>query len=39
MVDAEPGAAELLLDLELLAADRPELRTMASQLHVLARRR
>ena len=35
----EPGAAELLLDLELLAADRPELRTMASQLHVLARRR
>ncbi len=39
VVDAEPGAAELLLDLELLAADRPELRTMASQLHVLARRR
>jgi len=38
VVDAEPGAAELLLDLELLAADRPELRTMASQLHVLARR-
>jgi len=35
----EPGAADLLLDLELLAADRPELRTLASQLHVLARRR
>ena len=35
----EPGASELLLDLEMLAADRPELRTMASQLHVLARRR
>jgi SAM-dependent methyltransferase len=34
----EPGAAELLLDLELLATSRPELRTMASQLHVLARR-
>jgi len=39
VVDSEPGAAELLLDLELLASDRPELRTMASQLHVLARRR
>lgn len=39
VVDTEPGAAELLLDLELLAADRPELRTMASQLHVLAHRR
>ena len=35
----EPGAADLLLDLELLATDRPELRTLASQLHVLARRR
>ncbi len=39
VVDTEPGAAELLLDLELRSADRPELRTMASQLHVLARRR
>jgi SAM-dependent methyltransferase len=35
----EPGATDLLLDLELLAAERPELRTLASQLHVLSRRR
>jgi SAM-dependent methyltransferase len=35
----EPGATDLLLDLELLAADRPELRALASQLHVLSRRR
>ncbi len=39
VVDSEPGAAELLLDLELRSADHPELRTMASQLHVLAYRR
>ncbi|MBA2640544.1 MAG: methyltransferase domain-containing protein [Nocardioidaceae bacterium] len=39
VVDSEPGAVELLHELELLASDRPELRTMASQLHVLARRR
>lgn len=39
VVDTEPGAVELLHELELLAGDRPELRTMASQLHALARRR
>lgn len=38
VVDTEPGAVELLHELELLAGDHPELRTMASQLHALARR-
>jgi SAM-dependent methyltransferase len=38
LVDAEPGAAEALVDLELATADRPELRAVATQLHVLATR-
>jgi SAM-dependent methyltransferase len=36
LVDAEPGAAEALVDLELATADLPELRAVATQLHVLA---
>jgi SAM-dependent methyltransferase len=38
LVDAEPGAADALVDLELRTADRPELRAVATQLHVLATR-
>jgi hypothetical protein len=36
LLDTEPGAAEALVDLELATADRPELRAVATQLHVLA---
>ena len=36
-VDAEPGAAEALLELELATAERPEFRAVATQLHVLGR--
>jgi hypothetical protein len=38
LVDSEPGAAEALVDLELATADRPELRAVATQLHLLATR-
>lgn len=38
LVDTEPGAAEELLELERLVADRPDLRAVATQLHLLARR-
>ena len=36
VVDLEPGAADALVELERLAAERPELRAVATQLHVLA---
>lgn len=39
LVDGEPGAADALLRLEAEAANRPELRAVATQLHVLAVRR
>lgn len=39
VVDSEPGAVEALLRLETEVADRPEFRTVATQLHVLAARR
>ncbi|MGH3497511.1 MAG: methyltransferase domain-containing protein [Nocardioidaceae bacterium] len=38
LVDSEPRALETLLDCERLAANRPELRALAGQLHVGARR-
>ena len=38
VLDAEPGAAEALRELELAAAARPPFRDVAAQLHVLARR-
>lgn len=38
VADGEPGAAEALLDLERAAAEHPELRAIATQLHVLALR-
>jgi len=38
LVDTEPGAAEELVELERLVADRPDLRAMATQLHLLARK-
>jgi SAM-dependent methyltransferase len=38
VLDAEPGAAEALRELELAAAARPPYRDVAAQLHVLARR-
>jgi S-adenosylmethionine-dependent methyltransferase len=37
VVDAEPGAVDTLLRLEADVADRPEYRTVATQLHLLAR--
>jgi hypothetical protein len=36
LVDVEPGAAESLLALERATAERPEFRTIATQLHVVA---
>jgi SAM-dependent methyltransferase len=36
LVDAEPGAADQLLDLERAAADHDDFRSIATQLHVLA---
>ncbi|MCW2785710.1 MAG: methyltransferase protein [Marmoricola sp.] len=36
LLDLEPGAVESLLELERAVADRPEYRTLAAQLHVLA---
>jgi 2-polyprenyl-3-methyl-5-hydroxy-6-metoxy-1,4-benzoquinol methylase len=39
LLDAEPGAADALAALELAAANRPAFREVASQLHLLARRR
>ena len=36
VVDGEPGAAEALLALERMVADRPDFRSLATQLHVLA---
>ena len=36
LLDAEPGAAAALLDLERRAADHPDLLRVATQLHVLA---
>ncbi|WP_028473724.1 class I SAM-dependent methyltransferase [Nocardioides alkalitolerans] len=38
LVDAEPGSAQALVDLERAVAERPELRPLATQLHLLARR-
>lgn len=38
LLDLEPGAVSGLLDLERAVADRPEYRTTAAQLHLLARR-
>jgi len=38
LVDTEPGAAEALVELERVTADRPEFRAVATQLHVLASR-
>lgn len=38
LVDAEPGAAEDLLDLERAVADRADFQSLATALHVLARR-
>ena len=35
-VDADPSAAEALHDLEAAAADRPDFRALATQLHLLA---
>lgn len=37
LLDLEPGASAALLELERAVADRPELRPLATQLHVLAR--
>jgi SAM-dependent methyltransferase len=39
VVDGEPGAVDALLRLESEVADRPEYRTVATQLHLLAVRR
>jgi len=36
LVDREPGAADALVELERLAAEHPELRAVATQLHILA---
>jgi SAM-dependent methyltransferase len=38
VLDADPLALEALLELEAAAAERPEFRDVATQLHVLARR-
>ncbi len=38
LVDAEPGAAEALLDLERAVSDRDDFRAQATALHVVARR-
>jgi SAM-dependent methyltransferase len=38
LLDAEPGATEALVELEKAAADRAEYLSLASQLHLLARR-
>ena len=38
LVDTEPGALEALLKLELAAAALPAFHSIATQLHVLARR-
>jgi SAM-dependent methyltransferase len=38
LVDAEPGAAEALLDLERAVADRDDFRALATALHVIGRR-
>ncbi len=38
LVDSEPGNAEALLALEHTVAEHPQLRAVATQLHVLARR-
>ena len=38
LLDAEPGALDALLALELASADRPPYRDIATQLHLLARR-
>ncbi|WP_310962965.1 methyltransferase [Nocardioides terrisoli] len=39
LLDLEPGAAEALLDLERDVAERPEFRTLATQLHLLCSKR
>jgi hypothetical protein len=36
LVDAEPGAADALLELERVTADHADFRAIATQLHVLA---
>lgn len=38
LLDSEPGAAGALVELERAAAERPEFRSLATQLHLLARR-
>jgi hypothetical protein len=38
-IDQEPGALEALLELEKAAAEAPAFHSVASQLHILARRR
>ncbi|MBW0011096.1 MAG: SAM-dependent methyltransferase, partial [Pseudonocardiales bacterium] len=38
VLEAHPGAAEALAELELSAAERAPLRDIASRLHALARR-
>jgi S-adenosylmethionine-dependent methyltransferase len=38
LLDLEPGASAALLELERAASERPEFRTLASQLHVVATR-
>lgn len=39
LTDAEPGTLDALLDLEARAAEHPAFRAVATQLHVLSRRR
>lgn len=39
LVDLEPGAADRLVELELVVAERPEYLTLATQIHTLATRR
>jgi 2-polyprenyl-3-methyl-5-hydroxy-6-metoxy-1,4-benzoquinol methylase len=39
LVDLEPGAADLLIELEQAVAERPEYLTLATQIHTLATRR
>jgi hypothetical protein len=38
VLEANPGAADALAQLELAAANRPPLRDVAARLHALARR-
>jgi len=38
LLDLEPGAAQALVELERAVAERPEYLSLATQLHLLARR-